>query len=661
MTSLFDIPKIDSQQIRRGFPAPIPNTGWRGVTEFPMHFFNAAQIAYDVETQETDFSRGAGWAKGFGRIVGIAIAAKFHDGKIESHYFPIGHEAESHLNMNKDSVLAFVKDILETNIPKVGANLIYDYGWLTDYGIYPKGVQLDVQFAEALMSNDGRVNLEYLGTKYLNKGKETDHLYDWIRQTYPRTPNGKLRQHIWQSPVSLVGYYGEEDAAMPLRIIDKQWEILVANELTQVFLVECESIPLLVKMRRAGATVDIDRTLDLRDRLDPIIAQSFSDIRNIAGQSLDSLDSGAEIGRLCDSLKIKYPRTAEGNPSFKKEWLKAQTHPLFAAILQGREASKIQSTFIDGYILGGSVNGKIHCDFHPMRSESGGTRTGRYASSNPNLQNIPSRSKLGKELREIFIPDKGHQAMFCGDYSQIEYRTLAHFAVGGGADKVREQYRLDPTTDYHELTIKLVYELTGLKIERKYIKNINFGLLYGMSQAKLAVQLAISAAMSDEVFAGYHAGAPYVKATMTSVSEDADRDGYVRTILGRKGYFDTYVPTRGGYGEIALPFERAVAKWGYNISKDKLYKAINYKIQGSAADCMKMAMVSGVRSGIFDEVGVPRLTVHDELVFSVEERTPRYEEAMREYVHMAENCLPFSVPILFDSGYGTTWGNAKPD
>lgn len=656
-TCLFDAPTINTAQVRRGFAAHIPDTGWRGVTAFPTHFFNAARIAYDVETQETDFERGAGWGRGFGRIVGIAIAAQFHDGSIESHYFPIGHSLESNLNMNSDAVFAFTKDILETTIPKVGANLIYDYGWLSDYGIFPQGLQLDVQFAEALMSNDGLTRLDYLGEKYLGKGKETDALYDWIRTSFPKTPPSKLRQHIWQSPASLVGFYGEEDAAMPLRVLEKQWPILVDNELTNVFLIECESIPLLVKMRRAGATVDIDKTLQLRESITPLIDADLASIRDIVGFSV-SPNSGAEIGKACDALNLKYPRTEAGQPSFKKDWLKEQTHPLFAAINGAREKSKIVSTFIDGYILGGSVNGKIHCDFHPLRSERGGTRTGRYSSSNPNLQNIPARSALGKKIRQIFVPDVGHQTMFCGDYSQIEYRTLAHFAVGTGSNEVRNQYCTDPTTDYHDLTIALVKEITGLDILRDYIKRINFGLLYGMAQKKLAASLGIDDRQSDELFAGYHAGAPYVKATMAAIARFAEQNGYVRTMLGRKGYFDTYVPS-GSYGEIALPYDKAIARWGHNITVDKLYKGVNYQIQGSAADCMKMAMVQGIRSGVYDVIGVPRLTVHDELVFSVPERTPIYEEAMRHFVHDAETCLPYKVPILFDAGYGDTWGQAK--
>jgi len=658
---LVDIPDVDKSIVRRGYLAPVPETGWVPVSSFPEHYSQAIRLAYDVETRETDLEHGAGWGRGTGYMVGVSLAAQFSDGTIQACYLPFDHDIQREYNMDKVAVLGFVKWLLEStpHIPKFGANLVYDYGWLAYAGIRPKGKHYDVQFAEALLCPKERVALEELGQKYQGLGKDTDLLYQWIRQTYPQTAEKRLRKHIWQAPVTLVGFYAEQDAILPLQIIEKQWKLMYEQGLLECFELECDLIPLLVEMRMNGITIDMDATIKLRNDLANEIILDSQKLYGEVGREFN-VQSNQDIGRLCDDMNLRYPRTADGAPSFRKDWMKAQEHPLFTSINELREKQKIVSTFLEGYFINGSTNGKIHCDFHPLRSDAGGTITGRFSSSNPNLQNIPARSKLGKQLRQLIIPDFGHETMFCGDYSQIEYRVLAHFATGAGADALRERYNLDPKTDYHDLTIALVKEVVGLLIERKYIKNINFGLLYGMSQKKLAAQLGIPPSEADALFSAYHAGAPYVKPTMAAVADEAAEFGYIRTITGRKAYFDTFVP-RGQNGQIALPYEQALYQRGYDIERDGLYKAINYKIQGSAADVMKKAMVDGWRAGIFDVTGVPRLTVHDELVFSVQEKTPLVQEAFREFLHMAETGFPFRVPVSFEADYGNTWGNAKPD
>lgn len=655
---LLDLPTVDKKLLRHGYLAPIPDTGWRPITEFPVHYANACRIAYDVETRDPELiTTGAGWGKGIGYIVGIALAAQFHDGHIESVYLPIKHDVHREYNLDEQNTLRFVKYVLETNIPKFGANLYYDFGWLTEVGIFPQGAHYDVQYAEALLSNAGEVNLEFLGNKYCGIGKTTDYLYDWIRATFPQTKESKLRQHIWQSPPELVGHYAEQDAVLPLKIIEEQWKILYGNQLLDVFNVECGLIPLLVHMRRQGISVNIDATSRLVDDLRAEIEQDEKLLWRDTG-SVFNVDSALEIGAACDKLGLKYPRTPTGSPSFVKDWLKEADHPMFQKIIEIREKKKCCGTFLEGFFLNSAVNGKVHPSFHPLRSDDGGTRTGRFSSSQPNFQQIPSRTNLGQRVRELVVPDYGHATMFCGDYSQIEYRTLAHFAVGVGADEVRRRYISDPNTDYHDLTIALVKEITGKEIKRSYIKNINFGLLYGMSPKKLAISLGLSLAEAMILFDAYHAAAPYVKATMNSIAEEAGELGYVRTMLGRMSYFDSWVRI-GDKDCTPLPYDLAVAHYGHYIERTALYKATNYKIQGSAADIMKVAMLRGWQDGVFNETTIPRITVHDELLWSVPERTPRVDEAFAEFVNIAETCMPYSVPIKFEAGYGSTWGEAK--
>lgn len=656
--SLLELPTIDKNVLRRGYIAQIPDVGWRPVQDFPEHFMYASRIAYDVETRDPELiTSGAGWGKKIGYIVGIALAAQFADGHIESVYLPIKHDVQREYNLDEQKTINFVKRVLETSIPKFGANLYYDYGWLTEVGIYPKGYQFDVQYAEALLSNNGEVNLEYLGQKYVQKGKDTDYLYEWIRSTFPATKETKLRQHIWQAPPSLVGHYAEQDAVLPLQIIEKQWQILVEHNLLEVFNVECGLIPLLVRMRRDGITVDINKTSQLVDELRGDIEREEKQLWYDTG-SVFNVDSGAEIGLACDKLGIKYPRTADGAPSFRKDWLKEADHPMFKKIVEIREMKKCCGTFLEGFFLNSAVNSKVHPSFHPLRSDEGGTRTGRFSSSQPNFQQIPARTELGARVRELIIPDYGHEVMFCGDYSQIEYRTLAHFAVGNGADDVRNKYCSDPNIDYHDLTIALVKSLTGKEIKRAYIKNINFGLLYGMSPPKLAAALGLSLKEAMVLFDAYHVAAPYVKATMNSIAEEAGELGYVRTLLGRKSYFDLWGEI-GNKDSFPLEYEAAIHHYGAYIERVGLYKATNYKIQGSAADVMKVAMLRGYEDGIFDYTSIPRLTVHDELLWSVPQKTREVDEALKAFVNIAETCMPYRVPVKFEAGYGANWGEAK--
>lgn len=655
---LLDLPTIDKKIVRRGYHAEIKDTGWKPPTTFPEHFTQAVRLAYDVETRDPELTlTGAGWGKGLGYIVGISIAAQFSDGHIESVYLPIQHDVQREYNLDENKVIAFVKTVLETPIPKFGANLYYDYGWLTEVGITPQGGHFDVQYAEALLSNNGEVNLEYLGQKYCGTGKDTDYLYDWIRQTFPQTKEGKLRQHIWQSPPSLVGYYAEQDAVLPLLVIQKQWEILYNNQLLDVYMVECGLIPLLVQMRRAGISVDINATCALTSDLRGEIADDERKLWADVGRTFN-VDSALEIGAACDHLGLSYPRTPTGSPSFVKDWLKEADHPMFQKIVEIREKKKCCGTFLEGFFINGAVDGKVHPSFHPLRSDDGGTRTGRFSSSQPNFQQIPSRTNLGKAVRSLVVPDYGHETMFCGDYSQIEYRTLAHFAKGVGADEVRRRYVNDPTTDYHDLTIALVKEITGKEIKRSFIKNINFGLLYGMSPKKLAVTLGLTIQEAMVLFDAYHAAAPYVKATMSSIAEEAGELGYVRTLLGRKSYFDMWGQI-GNNNTYPMSYNDALAHYGHYIERVGLYKATNYKIQGSAADVMKVAMLRGWQDGVFDITTIPRVTVHDELLWSVPQRSKQVDEAFKEFVNIAETCMPYAVPIKFEAGYGDTWGDAK--
>lgn len=637
---------------------PIPETGWKPPAFLP-DLSRAQTIAFDVETYDPELTdAGPGWARGRGHIVGISAAVPGH-----RWYFPIRHEVQPELNMDRDQVMRWAKYMLELPMAKVGANLIYDVGWLRQEGINVKGKLYDVQFAEALLQEESKVNLEALGVKYTGAGKATDLLKEWC-MSYYGTGVKNWRKDIYRAPVSLVGHYGEVDASLPLEVLQKQWTHLEAEGQLELFELECSLIPLLVDMRFAGVSVDVAYADRLRNTLHESEREIQAQIDAIAGFGVN-MNASESLARAFDTLGLSYPRTAptaakpQGSPSFVKEFLSHHPHEFPQLITRARELAKLRGTFVEGYLLNKNVNGKVYGSFNPLSGTEGGAKTGRFASADPNLQNIPTRSAEGKLIRQAFIPDDGHLEWWKFDYSQIEYRLLAHFAVGEGSDAIRSMYLNDPRTDYHASTAALIEKVTGVKLSRSHTKNINFGLAYGMGLAKLAKDLGVSMKEAQELSEAYHRGVPFAKETMKMLSDFANQYGYNRTILGRRTRFDLWEPSEWGVKGQALPYHAAISEYGVNIKRAYLYRTLNYTLQGSSADMMKKAMATCYYSGIFDVTGVPRLTVHDELDFSVMDRSPRTMEAFREMHHIMQTVIPLRVPVICDLDVGRSWGEVE--
>lgn len=652
-------------------PPPVPDTGWRPPASFP-NLSDAVVIALDTETKELDFDHGPGWARDKGHIVGFSLAAIDRQGNRGKWYFPVRHEVEPEMNLDPATCFRWLKGVLETpSIPKVGANLLYDIGWLTTENIYVEGELHDVQFAEAILNEDGEVNLEYLGQKYVGTGKETDLLYQWLAEAYGGNANSDQRANLFRAPARLVGPYAEMDADLPLRVLDRQWPLLNQQGLHDVYRMECDSIYLLTRMRLTGVNVDLDAA-------EQLYAQLAVDIRELTHQLFiatgvhANINSGYDLAKVFDAIGLPYPKTAKGAPSFRKEFLNSVEHPVAELIRTIREYDKIRSTFIRSYMLESNVNGRIHCQFHPLRGDSGGTRSGRFSSDKPNLQNIPIRTELGKRIRTLFIPDYGHIAWEKNDYSQIEYRFLAHFAVGPGSDALRAEYNADPRTDYHDKTHYRLCPYMGwspddkdvMKKYRKPIKNINFGLLYGMGKDKLIRAVmeyfkgTLSKAEGNMLYTAYHEANPYVQATMDAAASEAQELGYVTTVLGRRSRFDMWEPRKVNYENRAEPlrYESALKYFGADIQRAYTHRAINRRLQGSAADMIKRGMHRCWKEGVFDYIGVPKLQVHDELDFSVADDTPATREAFAYMRHVLETAIPLRIPVLVDSGRGPNWG-----
>ena len=654
-----DIPVETSRGAVIRVQPPIPETGWITPTEFPR-LTEAPIISFDTETWDPDLiERGPGWARGRGHIIGASVAVPGGHG----WYFPVRHTINPETNMNPENVFAWLRDTLGTAIPKTGANLIYDIGWLEEENVQVRGDLYDVQYAEALLDERAEVGLDVLANKYLGVGKTTDLVYQWCSDFYGGPVTGQQRKNLWRAPPSLVGPYAIGDVDLPIQVLEKQWPLLEKEGLLDLFRMENGLIPLLVAMRRAGVSIDVGKAEQTRDKLVLHADQEKKRLQEQVGFEVN-VNASDSLAKAFDTVGLKYPRTAKGAPSFTKEFLSEVEHPVANTIMEIRKADKLRGTFIESYVLDSHINGKVYGQFHALRGDSGGTRSGRFSSSTPNLQNLPSRDEeLAPLVRGVFVPDAGHDRWVKIDYSQIEYRFMIHFAVGQGSEEARSLFNAEPDTDYHEMALDLVAPAAGWDIStpalrkkhRKPIKNINFGLIYGMGVDKLSRSLGLTAKEGKALFSAYHKGVPFAKPTMDLAMEEASSTGTVKTILGRKSRFDLFEPASWDSNSIALPYEKAIITYG-NIRRAYTHKALNRRLQGSAADLMKKAMWKCWVDGVFDRTGVPRLTVHDELDFS---DPGGKAEAFAEMKHILETAIPLRIPVRADADAGPDWGHVK--
>jgi DNA polymerase I-like protein with 3'-5' exonuclease and polymerase domains len=625
---------------------PVPDTGWTPPDTLPR-LSEAKALAIDIETYDPNLkSKGPGDIRGDGYIAGIAVGTD--DGY--RGYFPMRHQTGG-LNFDPDQVLRWARDELCTKgQPKVGANLRYDLGWLAAEGVHVQGPYIDVQVAEPLLDEHShRYDLDFLAERWLHEHKVDDELYKWLARAFGGDPDRRQAANIYYAPPQLVGPYAEGDVDLPLRIWEQQRKQLEREELLDVFDLESRLIPLLMDMRRQGVRVDLNKTEQVRETLNGRKQEAQRTLERMSGRGVN-VWAPESLARAFDAAGVQYPRTGKGNPSFRKEWLEAHPSNIAKAVNTVRRYDKTINTFLDGYILGHEINGRIHAQFNQLKSDDGGTVSGRFSSSDPNLQNLPARDpELGPLIRGLFIPEEGED-WWKLDFSQIEYRFLAHYAMGPGAAEVRHRYNSDPTTDFHQMTSDLIREVTGTELDRKSTKNINFGLVYGMGADKLARSLGVPIEEANVFLEAYHEGAPFVRRTYNKADDRAAQRGFIRTFGGRKCRYPFWEP-KGYHEEEPLPYEEAVGRWGpRRIRRGYTRKALNNLLQGSSADQIKRAMVDLYEAGH----RVPLLTVHDELNFSLSDR--KEAEEIRETM---ESCYTLRVPVKSDMEVGPSWGEVK--
>jgi DNA polymerase I-like protein with 3'-5' exonuclease and polymerase domains len=492
-------------------------TEWSKPEEFP-DLRQADVIAIDLETCDPDLkTMGSGSIVGRGKVVGIAIAVDGYSG-----YFPFDHEGGGNLDKNK--VIQWFTDVCKSDAIKVFHNAMYDVCWIRSMGIKINGQIVDTMIAASLVNeNRFRFDLNSLGWDYCGQGKNESELNEAAKE-WGVDPKADM----WKLPAMYVGNYAERDAELTLNLWKVMQKELTDQDLGSIFELETDLFPCLVDMKFLGVRVDVEKAHTMKTQLASEEKELLLKVEKETGIDTQ-IWAARSIAKVFDKLKLDYERTVKTQaPSFTKNFLSSHSHPLVQCIAKAREINKAHTTFIDT-IIKHEHNGRIHADINQIRSDTGGTVTGRFSYSNPNLQQIPARNKdLGPLIRSLFIPESGCE-WGCFDYSQQEPRLVVHYASldqDASVFNVKDAYE-DGNADFHTIVAEMA------EIPRDQAKTINLGLFYGMGKAKLQAELGVSKDKAEELFSIYHERVPFVKSLTRSVSNRAQQRGQIRTLLGR--------------------------------------------------------------------------------------------------------------------------------
>jgi len=604
-------------------------TEWIAPDNFPA-LSGYKLIAIDLETRDPDLkSKGSGAIIGNGEIIGVAVAV---DGWCK--YYPFGHEGGG--NLDKKKILNWISDVCATEATKIFHNAMYDICWLRSYGIKVNGHIVDTMVMASLVDeNRMRYTLNALSWEYLGERKSEATLFEIAKNW-----GIDAKAELYKLPAIYVGEYAEKDAYLTLNLFKRLSTEIKKENLTEIFDLETQLFPCLVDMRFKGVRVNVQKAHQLKQKL---LEQEKALLLEIKKETQiePQIWAARSIAKVFDKLKIPYERTAKTNaPSFTKNFLQKHPHPLVNKIAKAREINKAHTTFIDT-IIKHEHKGRIHADINQIRSDQGGTVTGRFSYSNPNLQQIPARNKdLGPMIRSLFIPEDGC-VWGCFDYNQQEPRLVVHYASLQqlpSAFTVVDAYK-EGNADFHKIVADMA------QIPRTQAKTINLGLFYGMGKAKLQAELGVSEEKAKDLFATYHAKVPFVKQLMNAVSQRAQQCGQIRTLLGRLCRFHLWEPNYFGIHK-ALPHEQAILEHGPGIKRAFTYKSLNKLIQGSAADMTKKCMLELYKEGI-----IPHIQIHDELDISVEN-----DKQAKRIIQIMESAVELAIPNKVDYEAGNNWG-----
>lgn len=647
---------IDPNQM----PLIIPESSWRPPTSLPDNLLNYPYIALDTETNDPDLlTKGPSWFRGGGNIAGISMA--WPGGKI---YLPVGHLGGD--NMDKTQVIGWLKDLLRNfKGTLIFMNCMYDLGWLRSEGVpVPSECKIwDVMMVEALLDeHKQRYNLDSILKTYTLPPKD-ERLLREAAAAYSLDAKSDLAK----LPARFVGAYAEGDVVPLIDVYKRQFVEVQRQGIEKVVELEHDLIPMLLEMRFRGVRVNTSKAEQQAEEFDKEYDQIRQQIYCLTGHTPD-VWAAESCAAAMDAAGIPFRKTSTGKPSFTDDWLSKHEHAVPKLITLARKAHKAGNTFCRGMILShADKNGRVHGELHPLRSDDGGTVSGRFSMSNPNLQQVPVRDiRMNNLIRGLFLPEDGEQ--WCAaDYSQQEPRLTIHYAFQRGcrgADIAARRYNENPDTDYHNMVAEMCFGAGFTPDQRKKAKTINLGLAYGMGGAKLARSLGLPTILKTNKYSGkeyeaagpdaqllldtYHNKVPFIRELGRHYTDIAEEKGEIRTLSSRLCRFPYYEPKAGG--RAMLKAQAIIAYGEGNIKRSFGYTALNRKIQGGSADMIKIAM-----RNLWREKIIPFVSIHDELGFSSPD-----QKLAKQVVEIMKSCVKLNVPLKVDVDMGPTWGLAKP-
>lgn len=580
----------------------------------------AEMIAFDTETTSTDVMQA--------RLVGISLAV----GPDSGYYIPVGHAKGQQLSL-EEILTALKGPLTNPKIGKVGHNLKYDYLMLKRAGLKVSPLSFDTMIAEWLINPASR-NLGLKNLAWVRLGYEMTHIEELIGK-------GRNQKTMDQVPLEEAARYAAADAAICLRLLPELKADLEKQQAENLFdTMEMPLIPVLADMEETGILLDLNFFKRFSGELEVRIGEIEKNIQDTVGHEFN-LNSTQQLSEaLFGTLGLEPPdrakKTSSGHYSTAASVLEAMAgrHPVIEWILEYRELEKLRSTYVDSLPLQvNSQTGRVHTSLNQT-----GTVTGRIASSDPNLQNIPTRTEIGRRVRNGFIAPKG-SVLLAVDYSQIELRIVAHMAQDRA---MLAAFRAGQ--DIHATTAAAVHGIDLAEVTpgmRRHAKAINFGLIYGMSAFGLTNATDLTLAEAENFIETYFKEFPGVKTYLEGIKEKAAKDGYVETLLGHRRYFPNL--QKGASHMIRQREER---------------EAINAPIQGTAADIIKIAMLK--LPGELEKANLKAkmmLQVHDELMFEVPEDELEATTALVKDI--MENAYTLDIPLSTEAKAGQSWGEMK--
>lgn len=578
-----------------------------------QHLAEAANVCFDSETTGLDPRRD--------QLIGLSFALQPH----EAWYVTLPPDADE----RREALEPFRPIFENESIEKTGHNLKFDLAMLRAAGLAVRGPLFDTMIAHYLIDPDQRHGLDRLAAHFLN--------YRPISIT--DLTGEKKKEAICMSdvPIEALSDYACEDADLALQLRGVFEPLLQKNYLTaSLSEVEAPLIPVLVEMEANGIALDASALSEIAKKLDSQIEARRAEIVALAGREFN-LNSPKQLGEvLFDELKLveRPKKTQTGQYKTSEEELQklAEEHPIVRNVLDYRAATKLKSTYVDalpGFLC--ESTGRIHSSFHQAV-----TTTGRLASSNPNIQNIPIRTEQGQEIRRAFVAAPGPFQLLAADYSQIELRIMAHLS----GDEHMQRAFIDGA-DIHTATAARVFAVAPEDVtreQRRRAKMVNFGIIYGISAHGLAQRLGIGRKEAAEIIENYFTQYPAVKSYMDRLIAGARETGHVSTLTGRRRHIRDIHSKNGTVRSAAERY------------------AINAPIQGSAADLIKIAMIH-IQQMLCERRAKSKLLlqVHDELIFDLHNDEQDLIEAIRMKMSQA---LSLSVPLVVDCGIGRNWLDA---